>query len=453
MKSFQFKIDILSIIFFDFIALHFKSYLPLCRLNRLLKLNRIFEFRFKSEIRTENPYIVRIVFLVGLTLVIIHFNACIYYLLSNYIGLGQDQFVMLNTTDLLLSYSSCFYWSTLVLSTVGEVGTPTNDFESIVLIVAFLIAILLFASIIGNISSMLQNMNRQKNDFQEKVDSVKVYMKLKKVNKELQNRIIDWFDYKWSNKQRDDADQVLSKLPSKLVSEIAKNVNLERLKKVNIFVDCESSFLEDLVTKLKLKVYSPETYVCRKGEIGKEMFIVKKGKLVVVSDDGKIIYVTLQAGAYFGELSILNLPGNKNGNRRTASVKSLGFSELFSLSKKDLWSVLLDYPITTLNLVEKGKAMLRKDNLLIESDDKGEMEIYLNEEKDFETYTTVKKLETIEKIYGNLRRQTDRISNEIDQNIDEISVMCNDYVNLYRKHTEWEKMCNNLEQTSNEPIF
>ena len=51
--------------------------------------------------------------------------------------------------------------------------------------------------------------------------------------------------------------------------------------------------------------------MCRKGDVGKEMYIIKRGKLDVVADDGREIYVTLGEGAVFGEVSILNIPGNK----------------------------------------------------------------------------------------------------------------------------------------------
>lgn len=43
------------------------------------------------------------------------------------------------------------------------------------------------------------------------------------------------------------------------------------------------------------------------GEVGKEMYIVNRGRLQVVADDGKTMLATLKAGSYFGEISILNM--------------------------------------------------------------------------------------------------------------------------------------------------
>jgi hypothetical protein len=39
-----------------------------------------------------------------------------------------------------------------------------------------------------------------------------------------------------------------------------------------------------------------------------------------------------------------------SGNRRTASVKSVGYSDLFVLSKKDMWDVLKEYPAARVRL-------------------------------------------------------------------------------------------------------
>lgn len=41
---------------------------------------------------------------------------------------------------------------------------------------------------------------------------------------------------------------------------------------------------------------------------------------------------------------------NCAGNRRTASVRSVGYSDLFVLSKKDMWDVLKEYPAARVRL-------------------------------------------------------------------------------------------------------
>lgn len=95
-----------------------------------------------------------------------------------------------------------------------------------------------------------------------------------------------------------------------------------------------------------------------------KMYFIKMGTLQVVSPDGTKVFANLKAGAAFGEISILDIPGNKNGNKRTANIRSLGFSDVFQLSKTDLWSAISEYPLAKAVLLEKGTAMLKKDNLI-----------------------------------------------------------------------------------------
>ena len=341
-------------------------------MNRLLKINRLFECRLKTETRNSHPFLFRIVYLVFLILVIIHWNGCIYFLISKQIGIGYDNWVYNNTetsvNDLGFEYVSCFYWSILMLTTIGEVSEPENNSESFVMIINFLIAIVLVATLVGNIGSVISNMSIEQDNFKRKVDAIKNLMNLRKVSSELDRRVIKWFAYFHENCNESGDSDPLDNLPIKLGIEIASYVHLETLKNVNIFAECEIGLLKELVTKLKVQIYSPDDYVCRKGDIGKEMYIIKKGCLNVVSDDAKIIFVTLKAGAFFGEISILNIPGIKTGNRRTANVRSVGYSELLRLTKNDLWEALVDYPENKNFLLEKGKAKLKKDNLLEEEE-------------------------------------------------------------------------------------
>jgi len=304
LKSVQFKLDIACLIPIELVLVCFLNYRPEYRLNRLIKTNRLFECRLKTETRNSHPFLFRIIYLVLLILVIIHWNGCIYFMISKQIGLGTDNWVFDGSihSELSFEYASCFYWSILMLTTIGEVSEPENNYESFVMIINFLIAIVLIATLVGNIGSVISNMSIEQDNFKRKVDAIKSLMKLRKVSKELDKRVIKWFAYFHEHSKESDDSNTLKNLPVKLEIEIASHVHMEILKKVNIFSECEEGLLRELVTKLKTQIYSPGDFVCRKGDIGKEMYIIKKGSLNVVSDDEKIIYVTLKPGAFFGEI-------------------------------------------------------------------------------------------------------------------------------------------------------
>ncbi|CAG9857625.1 unnamed protein product [Phyllotreta striolata] len=340
------------------------------RLNRLFKLPRLWEWFERTETDTNYPNVFRICKVVLAILVLIHWNACLYFAISYFIGFGTDNWVYnLNgpqNSSLARQYIYSFYWSTLTLTTIGETPVPENDAEYLFVVADFLAGVLIFATIVGNIGSMISNMNVARVDFQNRMDGVKQYMAFRKVGRELEARVIRWFAYTWAESGALDEERVLSALPDKLKAEIAIRVHLDTLRKVRIFQDCEPGLLEALVLKLRLQVFSPGDYICRKGDVGKEMYIVKRGRLQVVADDGCTVLATLGAGSVFGEVSVLDIAGNRTGNRRTANVRSLGYSDLFCLAKDDLLVALADYPEARATLTERGCQLLRKDGLLDE---------------------------------------------------------------------------------------
>jgi cyclic nucleotide gated channel alpha 3 len=130
------------------------------------------------------------------------------------------------------------------------------------------------------------------------------------------------------------------------------------------------------------------------------MYFIKTGKLQVVSPDGSQVFATMSAGAAFGEISILDIPGNKNGNKRTANIRSLGFSDVYQLSKNDLWTALSEYPMAKKSLLEKGRALLKKDNLI-------------DEELAIKAEQKLKPLH--EKVENFLKNDLDEISKKIDR--------------------------------------
>ncbi|XP_055352446.1 cyclic nucleotide-gated cation channel alpha-3-like [Paramacrobiotus metropolitanus] len=379
------KLDILSIMPTDFILIGtgLEAPYPFVRINRLLKWGRFREFFAALESRTNHPDFLRTLDMMLTFSGMIHLNACLFYFISDEIGLNTDGWVYpsdarwrsnndsdptdnsTNVNDTLYTkYVLCAYWSLQTLTLIGQNKQPEYEFEFAFVTVNFLVGVIVYANIVGNITRTVANMSILMDSFRHRMDAVKQYMTLRKIDGDLQERVMRYFEYQWTNKQFNDETKSLACLPDKLEAELAMRVHLETLQRVGIFQDAEPGLLADLVLKLKLEVYSPQDYICRKGDIGKEMYIVKRGRLEVVADDGNTVYATLSEGSVFGEISILNIIGIKTGNRRTANVRSVGYSDLFCLSKEALWDALKEYPEGKKKMLEKGKQMLVKDNLL-----------------------------------------------------------------------------------------
>ena len=135
-------------------------------------------------------------------------------------------------------------------------------------------------------------------------------------------------------------------------------VHYQTLSKVTLFQDCDTGLLKELVVKLRPIIFLPGDYVCRKDDIGREMYIVQSGFVMVLGGkDGRTVLVTLGEGSVFGEIALLGVGGM---NRRTADVVSKGFSNLFTLRKYDLELALKHYPDAKRILNAKANKLMKE---------------------------------------------------------------------------------------------
>ncbi|KAG7277867.1 hypothetical protein CRUP_001319, partial [Coryphaenoides rupestris] len=357
--------DVLSLFPME-VFYYFTGVNSLLRFPRLLKYVVFFEFNDRVEAVLKKAYIYRITRTTAYLLYSLHINACLFYLGSFYEGLGSTKWVYNGKGN---AYIRCYYFAVKTLITIGGLPDPTTVFEIIFQLVNYFVGVFAFSIMIGQMRDVVGAATAGENHYRASMDSTVKYMTSYHIPREVQNRIKTWYDYTWKSQGMLDEQELLMQLPDKMRLDMAIDVNYAIISKVALFQGCDRQVVFDMLTRLKSVVYLPGDFVCKKGEIGREMYIIKQGEVQVVGGpDLQTVFVTIRAGSVFGEISLLAGGG---GNRRTANVKAHGFANLFILDKKDLADILVHYPDSQKLLRKKAKMMLTKDKQPDVKEDKG----------------------------------------------------------------------------------
>ncbi|XP_010586688.2 cyclic nucleotide-gated cation channel beta-3 [Loxodonta africana] len=353
-SSTKFQLDLLSVIPFDVFYLFF-GFNPIFRANRILKYTSFFEFNHHLESIMDKAYIYRVIRTTGYLLFTLHINTCIYYWASNYEGIGTTKWVYNGEGN---KYLRCYYWAVRTLITIGGLPEPQTSFEIVFQLLNFFSGVFVFSSLIGQMRDVIGAATANQNHFRACMDHTIAYMNTYSIPRNVQNRVRTWYDYTWDSQRMLDESDLLENLPSTMQLALAMDMNFNIISKVSLFKGCDMQMIYDMLLRLKSTVYLPGDFVCKKGEIGKEMYIIKQGAVQVLGGpDGTQVLVTLKAGAVFGEISLLAAGG---GNRRTANVVAHGFANLLTLDKKTLQEILVHYPDSEKLLMKKARVLLKQ---------------------------------------------------------------------------------------------
>ncbi|KAJ1521381.1 hypothetical protein ONE63_003056 [Megalurothrips usitatus] len=352
----QFKMDIMSLVPLDALYVTYGTHQVLLRLPRLLRIQTFWELFDHLDSLLMSPYLVRVARTLSYMMYLVHLNACGYYAFSAREGLGANSWTFKGGEG--NAYIRCFYFATKTATSVGKNPRPETEGEYLFMTCSWLMGVFVFALLIGQIRDIVATASRTRTEHRKRLDETLEHMRSLSLPDHVQRRVQSWFTFADQHQPFDEA-RILNSLPQKLKTDVALDVHGTTLAKVHLFQKiADQALIRDLVLKLRSCLYLPGDYICRKNEVGKEMYIVKTGQVEVLAPNNGEVLATLSEGCVFGEISLLALAG---GNRRTADVRSKGFSNLFVLSKNDLHETLVYYPDAQKILKQKAEALMKEN--------------------------------------------------------------------------------------------
>lgn len=318
------------------------------RLPKIIKVLRLFHYKSKWEYSINlNPGLINLGFFFYFLFLFIHWSAC---------GWMEIKIAEYGTT-LLKDYIVSFYYIITTVTTIGYGDLSPDKTRMVEVIYVMGIQLLgagSYGYIIGNIATLIANIDIAKVHHRERVERVNTFMKSKKFPGELQERVNHYYDYLWTTREGYDDSAILEELPESFKYEFALLLNKGILEKVPMFKGADSTLLKEIVLCLKPCVYTPGDAICTFGEIGDKMFFINKGTVEVVSADGKQVYANLKDGDFFGEIALLLQ------QPRNATIRATDYCDLYSLNKESFDTVIHHYPDFEKNIKEMAQERMNK---------------------------------------------------------------------------------------------
>ncbi|XP_072917304.1 potassium/sodium hyperpolarization-activated cyclic nucleotide-gated channel 3-like [Hemitrygon akajei] len=326
-------------------ALRIVRFAKILSLLRLLRLSRLIRYIHQWEEIFHMTYdlasaVVRIVNLIGMMLLLCHWDGCLQFLVPMLQDFPEDCWVSINrmvNDSWGKQYSHALFKAMSHMLCIGYGQQAPQGMTDVWLtMLSMIVGATCYAMFIGHATALIQSLDSSRRQYQEKYKQVEQYMSFHKLPADMRQRIHEYYEHRYQGKMFDE-ENILGELSVPLREEIV-NFNCRNLvATMPLFANADPNFVTAMLTKLRFEVFQPADYIVREGTVGKKMYFIQHGIVSILTKGSK--ETKLSDGSYFGEICLLTR------GRRTASVRADTYCRLYSLSVDHFNEVLEEYPM------------------------------------------------------------------------------------------------------------
>ncbi|XP_074550842.1 voltage-gated inwardly rectifying potassium channel KCNH7 isoform X1 [Halichoeres trimaculatus] len=231
-----------------------------------------------------------------------------------------------------------FTFSSLTSVGFGNVSPNTNS-EKIFSICVMLIGSLMYASIFGNVSAIIQRLYSGTARYHAQMLRVKEFIRFHQIPNPLRQRLEEYFQHSWTYTNGIDMNtEVLKGFPECLQADICLHLNRNLLHTCKAFQGATKGCLRALAMRFRTTHAPPGDTLVHSGDVLTALYFLSRGSIEILKDD--IVVAILGKNDIFGEMiHLLAKPGKSN-----ADVRALSYCDLSTIQREDLLEVLDMYP-------------------------------------------------------------------------------------------------------------
>ncbi|XP_043598435.1 potassium voltage-gated channel subfamily H member 6 isoform X11 [Bombus pyrosoma] len=285
-----------------------------------------------------------------------HWMACIWYAIGNAerptlkskVGwldiLANDthQFYFHNNTggpSIRSRYITALYFTFSSLTSVGFGNVaPNTDAEKIFTIIVMLIGSLMYASIFGNVSAIIQRLYSGTARYHTQMLRVREFIKFHQIPNPLRQRLEEYFQHAWTYTNGIDMNSVLKGFPECLQADICLHLNRNLLNNCRAFEGASPGCLRALSLKFKTTHAPPGDTLVHRGDVLTSLYFISRGSIEILKGD--VVMAILAKDDIFGENPCIYPTVGK----ASCNVRALTYCDLHKIHRDDLLDVLALYP-------------------------------------------------------------------------------------------------------------